>query len=107
MVHTTTGADNIIPLGNHLNLLTSTSYSNSTLEIRVPPDKCTILNLSVTHGGKVLRLVLVNREPPDKGPSDDYFRDLGINEVILSNYGALPNDFDFMKILSFLFTSMT
>ena len=36
------------------------------LDIRIPPDKCTVLNIPVTCHGEELRHVLVDREPRDK-----------------------------------------
>ena len=54
MILTTTGANNLVPLGRVFDILTSMLPNNVMLEIRTPPDKCTMLNLAVTHREKVL-----------------------------------------------------
>ena len=112
MILTTAGADDLVPLGRVFNILTSMLPNNVMLEIRTPPDKCTMLNLAVTHRGKLLCPNMNDRKPPDRDPSvvvhsDDCTCNSEIHKVILSNYGELPNNFDFMKISSSLVTYMT
>ena len=36
------------------------------LDIRITPDKCTMLNIAATHHVEELQHTLVDREPPDK-----------------------------------------
>ena len=36
------------------------------LEIRIPPDKCTMLNIAVTYHGKECQYTLPYKEPPNK-----------------------------------------
>lgn len=112
MILTTTGADNIVPLGRVFYILTSMLPNNVMLEIRTPPDKCIILNIAIDHCGKLLCPNMNDGETPDRDPSvvghpDDCTRNTEIHKIILSNYGELPTNFDFMKISSHLVTYMT
>ena len=66
MLHTTTGADKTVPLGRVFTNITSKIIHISKLDIRIPPDKCAILNIAIIYHGEELQPILADREPPDK-----------------------------------------
>ena len=70
-----------------------------------------MLNLAVTHDGKLLCPNLTDREPPDRkhsvvGHTNECTSNSGIHKVILSDFRELPSNFDFMKIISSLVAYM-
>ena len=47
-------------------MFTQISSNNPMLEVRIPPDKCTVLNIAVTYHGKQRQYILPPKDPSDR-----------------------------------------
>ena len=66
MVNTTIEADKIVPLARVLTMLTQIPSNNTMLEMCIPPDKCTVLNIAITYYGEEYHYTLPGKEPSHK-----------------------------------------
>ena len=66
MLHTNTGVGKTVLMGRVFTIITSTIFNNSMLDIRIPPDKCSMRNIVIIYHVKELQTILADREQTDK-----------------------------------------
>ena len=79
MVNTATKPDKFVLLDEILTVFNQMPPNNSMLEVRIPPDKCTVLNIAVTYHGEECQYILPDKEPPDR------FKVLNITDYVIHN----------------------